>query len=239
MMNDKSIKTALVTGGTRGIGKAIAEKLCDDGHDVIVTGTSKSNDCSENITYRQVNFLDDKSFLSFERFIEKEHIDILVNNAGINKIGEISEIPLEEFDDVVKVNLRAPFRLTQLVIPKMKKENWGRIVNISSVFGKISKEHRAPYSATKFGIDGMTVAISAEVSRYGILVNSVAPGFIETDMTRTILGESGISEMKAKVPMARLGSPEEVSKLVSWLVSEENTYVTSQNIAIDGGFTRV
>ena len=234
-----NIKTAIVTGGTRGIGRAIAERLLKDGIKVIVTGTSDNGSYPKGTIYKQVDFLDDESFKSFCEFILKTEVDILVNNAGINKIGEIADIDLADFDDVIKVNLRAPFRLSQLVIPGMKQNQWGRIVNISSIFGKISKEHRAPYSASKFAIDGMTAAISSEVSEYGILVNSVAPGFIDTDMTRKILGQSEMKLMASKIPMKRLGQADEIAALVSWLVSKENTYITSQNITIDGGFTRV
>jgi len=239
MKKDKEIRTALVTGGTRGIGRSIAEKLIDDDIRVIVTGTSNNAQYPEGSIYKEVNFLDDHSFNSFEKFILETGIDILVNNAGINKIGGITDIKLDDFDNVMKVNLRAPFRLSQLVIPKIKKNQWGRIVNISSIFGNISKEYRAPYSASKFAIDGMTAAISAEVSSFGILVNSIAPGFIDTDMTREILGEPGMKEIASSIPMKRLGKSSEIAELVSWLVSEKNTYVTSQNIIIDGGFTRV
>lgn len=239
MKKYQEIRTALVTGGTRGIGRSIAEKLIDDGIRVIVTGTSRNAQYPEGSIYKEVNFLDDNSFKSFEMFIVEAGIDILVNNAGINKIGGVTDIKLDDFDNIMKVNLRAPFRLSQLVIPQMISNHWGRIVNISSVFGNISKEYRAPYSASKFAIDGMTAAISAEVSSFGILVNSVAPGFIDTDMTRKILGESGMKEIASNIPMKRLGESSEIAELVSWLVSEKNTYVTSQNIIIDGGFTRV
>ena len=135
--------------------------------------------------------------------------------------------------------MRAPFILCQAVIPYMKQQNWGRIVNLTSIFGNISKEYRAPYSSSKFGLDGMTTALAAEVSEFGILANSVGPGFIDTDMTRNVLGEKGMSELKDKIPMKRLGQVDEIASLVSWLVSEENTYMSGQNLMIDGGFSRV
>ena len=148
-------------------------------------------------------------------------------------------IKVEEFNNIHKVNLITPLLLCQAVIPDMKKNNWGRIVNISSIWGKITKQYRASYSSSKFGLDGMTVALAAEVASMGILANSVGPGFIDTELTRRILGEKGISEIKNTIPIKRLGSPREVASLVSWLVSEENTYVSGQNIMIDGGFSRV
>jgi 3-oxoacyl-[acyl-carrier protein] reductase len=121
----------------------------------------------------------------------------------------------------------------------MKKNSWGRIVNITSIWGEITKEYRAAYSSSKFGLDGMTVALAAEVASMGILANSVAPGFIDTDLTRKILGEKGIQEIQSTIPIKRLGKPSEVAAFVSWLVSDENTYISGQNIMIDGGFSRV
>jgi len=121
----------------------------------------------------------------------------------------------------------------------MKYNNWGRIINIASIWGCLGKRGRAAYSASKFGIDGMTASLAAEVAKYGILVNSVSPGFIYTDLTREILGEHGMKEVTEQIPMGRLGQPHEIAELVSWLVSMENSYISGQNIIIDGGFTRV
>ena len=121
----------------------------------------------------------------------------------------------------------------------MKTCQWGRIVNITSIFGNISKEYRASYSSSKFGLDGMTAALSAEVSEFGILANSVGPGFIDTDLTRTVLGQEGIKILEKRIPMKRLGQANEIASLVSWLASEDNTYLTGQNLIIDGGFSRV
>jgi 3-oxoacyl-[acyl-carrier protein] reductase len=121
----------------------------------------------------------------------------------------------------------------------MENEKWGRIVNLTSIFGNITKEYRAAYSSSKFGLDGMTAALAAELSEKGILANSVGPGVIDTELTRDVLGESGISELKGRIPMKRLGQASEIASLVSWLVSDENTYMTGQNLMIDGGFTRV
>ena len=129
--------------------------------------------------------------------------------------------------------------LCQAVIVGMEQKGWGRIVNISSIWGKMSKAGRAAYSASKFGLDGLTVSLSAEYSSRGIMANCVAPGFIDTSLTRRTLKPDEIIDLVARVPAARLGSVEEISKLVLWLSSEENTFTTGQNIAIDGGFTRV
>lgn len=210
-----------------------------NGLDVIATGTRNDADYPDGAIFHQVDFLDDKSVSDFVIFLKKNNVDILVNNAGINKIGEFASINIEDFDRILRVNLRTPFLLCQAVIPYMKEKKWGRIVNLTSIFGNITKEYRAPYSSSKFGLDGMTAALSAEVSEYGILANSVGPGFIDTELTRNVLGEKGILELKDRIPMKRLGQTEEIASLVSWLVSNENTYMTGQNLMIDGGFSRV
>jgi 3-oxoacyl-[acyl-carrier protein] reductase len=230
---------AVVTGATRGIGYAIAERLLQDGLEVIATGTRKNAQHPAGSSYYQVDFLDENSVNKFIQYLKKQRINILVNNAGINKIGEFSSIDIEDFDRILRVNLRVPFQICQAVIPYMEKEKWGRIVNLTSIFSNITKEYRASYSSSKFGLDGMTAALAAELSEKGILANSVGPGVIDTGMTRDVLGESGISELKGRIPMKRLGQASEIASLVSWLVSDENTYMTGQNLMIDGGFTRV
>ena len=179
---------------------------------------------------------------NLREFIDEIHdlqIDILINNAGINQIGPISDLKVVDFERVQQVNVTAPFMLCQVVLPGMRDRKWGRIVNISSIWGKISKAYRAPYSASKFAIDGLTAAISAEVAVDGVLVNSVAPGFIDTELTRSVLGVEGMNELALQVPIQRVGTPQEIAVFVAWLSGIENTYISGQNIAIDGGFTRV
>ena len=230
---------AVVTGATRGIGFSIAERLINDGMEVIVTGTKEKSSYPDGAIYRSVDFLNDESVKKFIIFLKEQKIDILINNAGINKIGEFALIDIEDFDQILRVNLRTPFQLCQAVIPNMQQNNYRRIVNLTSIFGNITKEYRAPYSSSKFGLDGMTAALAAEVSEFGILANSVGPGFIDTDLTRGVLGEEGIAKIQKSIPMKRLGRVNEIASLVSWLVSEENTYISGQNIMIDGGFSRV
>ena len=232
---------AVVTGGTRGIGYSIAQRLIQDGIDVIVTGTGTKNtsDYPIGADFYQVDFLNDSSVKDFIEHLKQKPIDILINNAGINKIGEFDKIDATDFDNIQKVNVKTPFLLCQAVIPYMKKNNWGRIVNITSIWGSVTKEYRASYSSSKFALDGMTVALAAEVASMGILANSVAPGFIDTDLTRKVLGDKGIQEIKNIIPIKRLGKPNEVASFISFLVSEENTYISGQNIMIDGGFSRV
>ena len=230
---------AVVTGGTRGIGYAIAERLLQDDLEVVVTGTTDVAVFPEGVKYYKVDFLNDSEVLSFIKYLKDRQVDILVNNAGINKIGEFTTIDIDDFDRILKVNLRTPFQLCQAVIPYMTKKGWGRIVNMTSIFGNITKEYRAPYSTSKFGLDGMTAALAAEVAEMGILANSIGPGFIDTELTRNVLGKKGIEELRDRIPIKRLGQANEIASLVSWLVSDENTYMSGQNLMIDGGFSRV
>ncbi len=232
-------RSALVTGGTRGIGAAIADRLLAEGAVVTVTGTSRGGAGPAGTAFRAVDFTDIEATEQFVAEVAALDFDILVNNAGINKIGPFADIDPQDFDRIQRVNVRAPFRLCQAAIPHMRKQAWGRIVTVSSIFGVISREYRAPYSASKFAVDGMTVALAAEVAQNGILANCVAPGFIDTDLTRNVLGEQGMAELASRVPARRLGLAEEVAALVVWLCSPENSYVSGQNLIIDGGFARV
>jgi 3-oxoacyl-[acyl-carrier protein] reductase len=232
-------RLALVTGATRGIGRAIAERLLKDGHRVIGTGTRPDGQAPEGCLYEAVDLSDPAGARAFADRVAGMGIDILVNNAGINRISPFAEIDPADFEAIQRINVTAPFLLCRAVVPHMKAKGWGRIVNISSIWGKIAKEFRGPYAASKFALDGMTVALAAEVAEFGILANCVAPGFIDTELTRRTLGEKGIAELVARVPARRLGRPEEIAAFVAWLAGPENSYISGQNIAIDGGFTRV
>jgi len=186
-----------------------------------------------------VDFSDENQISACADWLGSQNIDILVNNAGINVNADFKDIDLEAFKKIQQVNLLAPFILSQAVIESMSRKRWGRIVNISSIWGKISKEGRAAYSASKFALDGLTVAIAAEYSCRGIMANCIAPGFIDTSLTRRMLTSDQIQSLIAQVPARRLGEVDEIANLVIWLSSAQNTFVTGQNIAIDGGFTRV
>jgi len=232
-------RKALVTGGTRGIGTAIAVRLIADGAEVTVTGTRSDGSAPAGSRYRPVDFKNESETQAFADEIAASEFDILVNNAGINKIAPFAQIDIRDFDSIQTVNVRAAFLFCRAVLPGMTSRGWGRIVNIASVFGIVSREFRASYSASKFALDGLTAALAAEVASKGVLANCVAPGFIDTELTRSILDEEGIAELVARVPARRLGRPEEVAALVGWLAGPENTFVSGQIIAIDGGFTRV
>lgn len=227
----------LITGVTRGIGCAIAKKYKKHGDYVIGTGTSETKLDYVN-EYIACNFYDVEELEHLCELISKRDIGVLINNAGINIIDNFCSINSADFIKVQQVNLYAPFRLSQSVIPTMIKNNWGRIVNISSVWSIVSKQGRANYSASKFGLDGLTLAMSTEFAKNNILCNCVAPGFIDTEMTWNNLGAHGVEKILELVPINRLADTNEIADFVYMLGSNNNTYITGQNIAIDGGFTR-
>lgn len=230
---------AIVTGATRGIGWAIAERLVADGVEVFATGTRSDSLIPPGCSQLEGDFSSVGGIEKLAVEIGRLAPTILVNNAGINKIGPFGDIALVDFELIQRVNVTAPFRFCQAALPAMRQAGWGRIVNICSVWGKMGKELRASYASSKFAIAGMTSSLAAEVAKDGILANCVSPGPIETEMTRANLSEKMLSDLLKAVPAGRLGRPEEVAALVAWLVSPENTFVAGQNIAIDGGMTRV
>jgi 3-oxoacyl-[acyl-carrier protein] reductase len=242
-------QTVLVTGATRGIGKCLADDFAGLGANLLLTGTRadqiealnrSAREAGEKKRYYCVDFLDRDSTERFlEALAEHDRIDVCINNAGINRIDYLHETRLEDLDDIVNVNLKAPFRIIRQISGVMKNNRYGRIVNISSVWGVISKEKRSIYSSTKFGIRGLTVAASNELARYNILVNSVSPGFVLTELTKQILSKEEMECFAGQVPVGRLASPEEISKVVLFFSSRLNTYVTGQNIVVDGGFVNV
>lgn len=231
-------KTVFVTGATRGIGEAIAVAFRAAGAKVIGTGT-QCDAVGAFDEYVQADFSDLEQIRACADFVRRAEPDVLINNAGINKNLPFVEIDPLDFQRIQQVNVFAPFSLCQAAIPGMKRKGWGRIVSLSSIWGKIGKEHRASYSASKFALDGMTLALAAEHAADGILANCVAPGFTDTELTHKMLGDEGIRQIVSTVPIRRMAGVEEIARFVVWLGSTENTYITGQNIAIDGGFTRV
>jgi len=233
------MKRVLITGSTRGIGKSTAELYKTKNYYVIGTGTKNLRNTPKHLNeYYSVDFENMDQIENFAKIAQTLNIDILINNAGINIINDFCEINPLTFLKIQQVNVYSHFRISQSVIPHMNNNNWGRIVSVSSVWGKKSKKGRASYSVSKFGIDGLTTAIASEFSSKGILCNCVSPGFIDTEMTHKNLGEKGITKILESVPINRLAKSDEVSKFIFWLTSEENTYITGQNLSIDGGFSR-
>jgi 3-oxoacyl-[acyl-carrier protein] reductase len=231
-------RRALVTGGTRGIGLAIAERLRGDGAAVLVTGRRPRAEGLDGFEYRSVDFAEPSALEAFAEEAREWSPDVLVNNAGINKLSPFGEIDPADFDRIQAVNVRAPMLLCRAVAPGMRERGWGRVVNIASIWSVLSRAGRGSYSASKFALDGLTAALAAEVAAHGVLANCVSPGFVDTALTRSVLGEDGIAQLVAEVPAGRLAQPEEIAALVAWLVGPENTFVSAQNIVIDGGFSR-
>ena len=239
-------KNILVTGGTNGIGEKIAQAFDARGASVIVVGTNaeKINNINENNYSKFVAIQSDFTHIDFIKNLsiqlnKYKTIDVLVNNAGINKIDNFIETKDSDYKKIHSVNLYAPYQISKLVAKKMIANNFGRIINISSIFGKLSKEKRSLYSISKFGLHGLTVSLAAELSERGILTNTVSPGFINTDLTRKILSKKEMDNLAKTVPMGRFGDPEEIAEIVLFLASKKNTYITGQNIMVDGGFSIV
>lgn len=237
---DFSNKVSLVTGGTRGIGKSIVASLLNQGSRVIFTGTKEKGNVQvpKGSHYFPLNFNDDKSIYDFLNTINSDfkRIDVLVNNAGINIISEIDQIDVADLRSVLNVNLIGPALITSSIAKKMKVNQYGRIINISSIYGLGSRSGRVSYSSSKFGLIGQTKAVALDLAKSGILVNSICPGFVETDLTEKILGKSGMEKLKAKIPLGRLATPDDISSSVLFLSSDLNTYITGQTLVVDGGY---
>ncbi len=239
-------KTALITGATRGIGKQIALCLAQNGFDIALNYRTENDELKntvKEIESYNVKCLpvkgDVSNFEDCERFIKEiieefGKIDVLVNNAGITKDTLIMRMKKEDFESVIDVNLVGTFNVTKNVISHMMKARSGRIINISSVVGISGNAGQTNYSASKAGIIGFTKSLAKEVGSRGILVNAVAPGFIETQMTQSLKDE--IKEEIAKtIPLKRMGTAEDVANVVKFLSSEESSYITGQVIQVDGG----
>jgi len=231
------VRTALVTGGTRGIGAATAAALARAGYRVIATGTSREGKGPDGCSYLRCDFSDLEATEAFAATVSTLEVSVLVNNAGVNVVGPLAGYELKDFLRIQQVNVTAPFLLCRAVLPGMQKRRYGRIVNITSIYGLVSRAGRSAYSTSKFGLFGLSRALALEVAQDNILVNCLAPGIVETDLTRHILGDHGLSEIVTRIPVGRLAQPDEIAHYIAFLVSEENTYLTGQQIVVDGGYT--
>ena len=236
-------KTIIVTGGTRGIGRSLAMSFQDKGGTVIITGTKQYDKVfveglGEKTEYIQLDLSSKRSLNSFRnRIKDLKRIDVLINNAGINKIDSISKISTNDWDNIYEVNLRSPFLLIKEISKKMMNQKKGKILNVASIFSVVSKKKRSAYSSTKWGLIGLTKAVALDLAPFNVQVNAVSPGFIDTELTKKILTKREIQDLTEKIPQGRLGKPREIAEIVLFLCSEKNTYITGQNIIIDGGFT--
>ena len=235
----KEYKKILITGASRGIGKDIALKSKEKGYEVLGTSTTSAGVSSlkENgIHGLQLDLNDKKSVESFNDLLIKEHPDIavLVNNAGITRDNIVLRMSEEEWMDVLNVNLNGAFKVTKTVLKFMLKKRWGRIINITSTSASTGNRGQANYAAAKAGIEAFSKSLAKEVGSRGITVNAIAPGYIQTDMTK-VISEKVKEEILSQIPLSRFGKPEEISQLVDFLISDEASYITGQTIHINGG----
>lgn len=213
-----------ITGASRGIGKAIAEIFQGNGHNVFIPKRE------------ELDLLND---LSIAEYIKKHEydFDVIINNAGINEINLIEDVSDEEINTMMQVNALAPIKLIRGLIKKMKAQNYGRIINIGSIWAVVSKSGRMMYSAAKNAVHGVTNALAIELAPYNILINTVCPGFTATELTYKNNSKEEIENIEARIPLKRLAEPKEIAELIYFLCSDKNTYITGQKIVVDGGFT--
>ncbi|GEM76337.1 3-oxoacyl-ACP reductase FabG [Vibrio agarivorans] len=245
MMNLEG-KIALVTGASRGIGRAIAELLVERGATVIGTATSENGAASiseylgENGKGLALNVTDIESVEATLKTINDEFgvIDILVNNAGITRDNLLMRMKDDEWNDIINTNLTPIYRMSKAVLRGMMKKRAGRIINVGSVVGTMGNAGQANYAAAKAGVIGFTKSMAREVASRGITVNTVAPGFIETDMTKALNDDQRTATL-SNVPAGRLGDPREIASAVVFLASSEAAYITGETLHVNGGMYMV
>lgn len=239
-------RTAIVTGGSRGIGRAVCRKLAERSMNIVMNYSANEDaaeeaaDVCRSLGARVVTVQGSVAVpKDCERIVQEAldafgQVDVLVNSAGITRDNLLLRMSEEDFDQVIAVNLRGTFRMMKAVARPMMRKRYGRIINLSSIVGEMGNAGQVNYAASKAGVNGMTKAFAKEIAGKGITVNAVAPGFIDTDMTRALSREAAGS-LKARIPMGRLGTPEDVAQVISFLASEEAGYVTGQVIGVNGG----
>jgi 3-oxoacyl-[acyl-carrier protein] reductase len=235
-------QVALVTGASRGIGRAIAERLAEDGFFVVGTATSDNGAdlisayLDENGKGLKLDVADPESIAEVVKTVTDEYgtPTVLVNNAGITRDNLLMRMKDEDWDDIINTNLTSVFRMSKAVLRGMMKAKTGRIINISSVVGATGNAGQANYAAAKAGMIGFAKSMAKEVGSRNITINTVAPGFIDTDMTKE-LGEDVKNSLLASIPLARLGEAKEIAHAVSFLASEGAAYITGETIHVNGG----
>tara|TARA_Y100001958_G_scaffold159935_1_gene164420 strand:+ start:6589 stop:7314 length:726 start_codon:yes stop_codon:yes gene_type:complete len=238
-------RTAFITGGTQGIGKAIVEKLISQDYKVLIgfmSQKAKAHDMAKNINSMNGDAIavhvDITSRSSIQEVMANvQHIDILINNAGISQSKDFLDITDEDWNQMMNTNLRGAFIFSQAVIPSMLKQNWGRIINITSIGGQWGGVNQVHYASSKAGLSGLTMSLARLYSGKGITSNSVSPGIIETDMTSWIKDQDK-NILTKDIPLGRFGLVEEVAEVVSFLASNASSYITGQTINVNGGMLR-
>jgi 3-oxoacyl-[acyl-carrier protein] reductase len=242
MKVDLSGKTAIVTGSTRGIGRAVARALAESGARVAVVGRNQATaalvagEIGNEAAGFACDVADTAQVAQLIADVEKEFggIDILVNNAGITKDNLVMRLKDEDWDDVLNANLRGAFAAIRAVSRGMMKKRSGRIINMASVVGLMGNKGQANYAASKAGLIALTKSVAKELGARGILVNAIAPGFIETEMTDAMTPEARAA-LNGLIPLERLGKPEDIANAVVFLASDQASYITGQVLVVDGG----
>jgi 3-oxoacyl-[acyl-carrier protein] reductase len=248
-MTEQVRKVALITGASRGIGQAIAVELAKKGYYVIGTATSETGAEKINQFIQETNGHGEGIVLNIKDNDAIEHVidhlverqlapQILINNAGITADNLLLRMSDEEWSDVIDTNLTGVFRVTRACLKNMFRARWGRIINVSSVVGCIGNSGQVNYSATKAGVIAFAKSLAQEMASRGITVNTVAPGFIETDMT-DVLPDMVKDELMKRIPMKRLGQPQDIAKTIAFLVSDDANYITGQTLHVNGGMYMV
>ena len=239
-------RVAVVTGGGRGIGRAIAVRLAQEGANVAVIYRSNDDAAKETVALvREAGaecevFRGDIASPDDVQGMFKDvnetfgRLDILVNNAGVTRDNLMMRMKEDEFDEVLRTNLKGTYLCTRAVLRPMVRARWGRIVNVTSVVGLVGNAGQANYAASKAGIVGFTKSVAREVAQRGITANAVAPGYVETELTGS-LDESVKEQIRAQIPAGRIGEPEEIADAVAFLAGEGASYLTGQTLAVDGG----
>lgn len=235
-------KVAIITGGASGIGKATAEKFVEEGAKVIIwdLNEQRGNEVAEELgaKFAKVNTSNYEDIEKAAKAVNDEfgRIDILINNAGITRDSTVKKMTVEQWQQVIDVNLSGVFYCSKIISEYMVANGWGRIVNASSVVGLYGNFGQANYVATKAGLIGMTKTFAREFGRKGVTVNAIAPGFISTEMVAA-MPEEVLAGMKAKVPIGRLGDPKEIANAYCFLASDEASYINGHTLSVDGGMT--
>ena len=228
------VKKVLVSGGTKGIGRAIVTKLLDEGYSVIATTRDKTKANileHKNLTVENLDLSSKDSVSEFQEKVESFKPSILVNNAGVTKDNLFLRMSENDWTEVIETNLNGTYRLTKIFLKDMIKNKWGRIINIGSISGLMGNPGQTNYASSKAALEGFTRSLAKEIGSRNITVNLVSPGFINTDMTSGLT----IEKLESQIPLGRMGNPSDVASLVAFLASEGAGYITGQTLVVDGG----
>lgn len=241
------MKTVLITGGSRGIGKAVAIAFANKGYSVGINYNNSEKEANQlknellklnvDVETFKANVSEKEEALNLVKSFIKRfgHIDVLVNNAGISLVKPVNDVGLDEWDNVLSTNLSSAFYVTKPLLPYFINQKCGSIINIASVWGELGASCEVAYSASKAGLIGYTKALAKELGPSGIRVNAISPGFIETDMTKCFSSEDK-EDFKNNVSLLRLGNTDDIANTVVFVASDDASYITGQNIIVDGGF---